>query len=237
MGRFGKRIKNKAVKGDVSVSVYDRAKKKAMALDKETDAQARASGGELNASTSLVTSVHLSFILYHEFGVGAQRFWRVNNRIKHYSSCVDDELVTYDLLVEGMIRGRDWDNGRVIGLGWSDYKEHSTLKPLTIEIENAGKISTNELRAQMLKHKKRGAVETVYQAIEILMITALQDELDWGKNKLKKLVSILRRARESWDIVRYEHIVDVLMKRGLLDDSALDKKMLMKARLAVDGLM
>ena len=89
----------------------------------------------------------------------------------------------------------------------------------------------------MLKHKKQGAVETVYQAIEILMITALQDELDWGKNKLKKLVSILRRARESWDIVRYEHIVDVLMKRGLLDDSALDKKMLMKARLAVDGLM
>ena len=69
------------------------------------------------------------------------------------------------------------------------------------------------------------------------MITALQDELDWGKSKLKKLVSILRRARESWDIVRYEHIVDVLMKRGLLDDSALDKKMLMKARLAVDGLM
>ena len=235
MGRFGKIIKKKAVKGDVSVSMYDKAKKKAMALDKETNAQARAAGGELNASTSLVTSVHLSFILYHEFGVGAQRFWRVNNRIKHYSSCVDDKLVTYDMLVDGMIRGRGWDNGRVIGLGWSDYKEHSTLKPLTIE--NTGKISTNELRAQMLKHKKQGAVETVYQAIEILIITAIQDELNWGKSKLQKLVSILRRARESWDIVRYEHIVDVLMKRGLLNDSALDKKMLMKARLAVDGLM
>ena len=93
------------------------------------------------------------------------------------------------------------------------------------------------LAVVLLLNKKRKVVEMYYQALEVLIITALQDEFDWGKGRISKLIDILRRARKTWDIVRFEYVLNVLMNRGVVYQNARDKAEFMNARMAMEGLM
>ena len=240
MGKFGKKIcQKRAAANSVDNTVYVRAHKKAAAIDKETTDRLAALSDYLDKGMAWSTMVHLQFILYHEFGIGAMRFCRINDRIKLYNDCINDKLVSLKELVDIQIRSNereDGPHGRFIGMGWESYKEHKTVE----EIASAGDIAKTSLKAikeNMMQHKKRSLCESIYQTLEVLIITALQDELDWGKGRISKVVDILRRARKEWSIERFEHILNVLMKRGVMDDNARDKKDLMETRLRVEGLM
>ena len=106
-----------------------------------------------------------------------------------------------------------------------------------LTIAKTGVVKIGELKQLMILNKKRKVVEMYYQALEVLIITALQDEFDWGKGRISKLIDILRRARKTWDIVRFEYVLNVLMNRGVVYQNARDKAEFMNARMAMEGLM
>lgn len=238
MGSFARKLgKKKPV-----ASLFDMARKKANSLDKETSYYVEGMRGELNHALTFTTMIHLQFILYHEWGFGARRFKRLNDRIQLYNDCLCDKLVDYPDMEEIMIKSDEMEqygptpkHKRAIGLGWKDYKPHDTVEDLTIA--KTGVVKIGELKQLMILNKKRKVVEMYYQALEVLIITALQDEFDWGKGRISKLIDILRRARKTWDIVRFEYVLNVLMNRGVVYQNARDKAEFMNARMAMEGLM
>ena len=91
MGSFARKLgKKKPV-----ASLFDMARKKANSLDKETSYYVEGMREELNHALTFTTMIHLQFILYHEWGFGARRFKRLNDRIQLYSDCLCDKLVDY----------------------------------------------------------------------------------------------------------------------------------------------
>ena len=228
MGKFSKKCKkNKAPQ----MPALKKAEAKANSIDKETSDRVIGEQDKLNTSLTLVTMVHLNYIMHSEYGFGAKRFERLNSWIEWYSDAVKEKRFDYDSLKKEVVIAVDPE---IKGIGWKDYKPMRKVEPFGANQDMPK--SYKELKDRMIIHKRRIFIDEVFAALELLIATTLFDCYDWGLKRIERVITLLREAR-SWDIGKFFCILQYLSEHKCMDFKNRDIKDLMACRRNMGGLM